>query len=430
MRRGGIAAHFEHDFLPRPDEHRTCIFKLRGLHALVGCPFPSRESLTQRDGPTLEQVIDVDAAVTDWKNSAIYPALNQNPGHLTPVPESHYASEVDMRNLDNRAYEWFLSRVYRATGLVQSRVGDRDLISLFSENDFGPWGVGAQVIFRMGVYQKATPEQQKAIRECYYRSPFMELSWRGDCVRVVLRDLDSLYHKDEEKCILQYRRRACSDWYGFYSLVCDCASALEAEAGPFTVKWIVDAVLHLWSVAGIRSTALCRAYKQLAEWGADHYNIFRSLGAQPLMPEPPFEAFFTSPKEFKHDPLFKFGVKAPDLRGKLWSPKRTGEYQAILMATAYIPERDVGRFVNHLENDQTGVLNYHFGRVYSRWKPLESYDGRNALEKAVQFYLDRKKQARDGCVTWILCARRLGVNKDVVGIIKRLLWEERDRWSP
>lgn len=58
----------------------------------------------------------------------------------------------------------------------------------------------------------------------------------------------------------------------------------------------------------------------------------------------------------------------------------------------------------------------------------DDYNGpRAASQTAYWFYSQEVGQARDACMTWVLCAKRMGMHRDTRGMIARMLWQ--CRWE-
>jgi hypothetical protein len=72
------------------------------------------------------------------------------------------------------------------------------------------------------------------------------------------------------------------------------------------------------------------------------------------------------------------------------------------------------------------VINAEEGRAQG-FVAIEQEFG--ALKAAVKFYVDCNAAARAAIECWIAVARRLGVMRDIRGIIARMLWKQRIHWS-
>ena len=68
---------------------------------------------------------------------------------------------------------------------------------------------------------------------------------------------------------------------------------------------------------------------------------------------------------------------------------------------------------------------YRYGYLVHTWNGSSSHPFWVGARNYVDHYLLKSRQAKEAVETWLLCARSLGLYKDVRGIIARMIWSFR-----
>lgn len=132
----------------------------------------------------------------------------------------------------------------------------------------------------------------------------------------------------------------------------------------------------------------------------------------------------------KDDPCRYLWLGRAAQRGKFYSTLKTFSYNQNIESGLFMKEAVI-HLTDYDNGKGCGPVLFMIGKMCKSFLPKFGLSKEDRLVgyKIVNLYEDSCESARDATFCWILCAKRLGLYKDVSLLIGRLVWERRDTFT-